>query len=261
MSSIATDQGSLHYEVFGKGTPVILLHGYQGSWGLWQATMEALSTDFRTYALDFWGFGESGARRSGYAVDDFAGLILQFMLQLGIARAPLVGHSMGGTVGLLFAAQHPDRVQRIVAVDAPIIGGSLRFFPRVFGNRAVAWMTYHNLWLYRWIYRRLAPRYCSDPAWPNMMDRDVTRTTLEAFFESVGSLRRVDLRMLLQALDLPVLGIFGRRDNIVDPSQADLLQRLAPDARIAWLQRSGHFPMLDEPQEFVQQVCRFLHGN
>src|SRR4030067_2320695 len=98
MSSITTDQGILHYEVFGHGKPVILLHGYQGSWGLWQETMTKIGSNYRTYALDFWGFGESGDKRGAYDVQEFVSLVDQFLEKLGIARAPLVGHRMGGTV-------------------------------------------------------------------------------------------------------------------------------------------------------------------
>ena len=106
MSSITTDQGIVHYEVYGRGRPVILLHGWLGSWGLWQETMAYLGRFYRTYALDFWGFGESGKKRDTYDVQDFVSLVDQFMDQLGIAQAPLVGHSMGGTVSLAVAIRY-----------------------------------------------------------------------------------------------------------------------------------------------------------
>ena len=108
MSSITTDQGIVHYEVYGRGKPVILLHGWLGSWGLWQETMSFLGRYYRTYALDFWGFGELGKKRETYAVQDFVSLVNQFMEQLGIANAPLVGHSMGGTVSLSVAIDIPN---------------------------------------------------------------------------------------------------------------------------------------------------------
>ena len=125
MSSITTDQGIVHYEVYGRGRPVILLHGWLGSWGLWQETMGFLGRFYRTYALDFWGFGESGKKRETYAVQDFVSLVDQFMEQLGIANAPLVGHSMGGTVSLSVAIKYPQRVSKVVVVGSPIVGSSL----------------------------------------------------------------------------------------------------------------------------------------
>lgn len=258
MSSITTDQGSVHYEAFGHGRPVILLHGYQGSWGLWQETMTVLGQSYRTYALDFWGFGESGSRRSTYALHDFVSLVNQFMEQLGIARAPLVGHSMGGTVALQTAIEFPERVEKAAVIGAPVVGSSLSFFPRVFGYPAVGWLTYHNLWVYKAFYRLLAPRYSRHPDWVKIMDRDVSRTALEAFFASIGSLRQTDLRADLPRIRVPVLGIFGALDNVVDPRQRYALAEGVPDVAIELFTGSGHFSMLDQPLEFVRRLRLFL---
>ncbi|MFM8369899.1 MAG: alpha/beta fold hydrolase [Chloroflexota bacterium] len=258
MSSITTDQGIVHYEVFGRGKPVILLHGYQGSWGLWQETMAYLGAFYRTYALDFWGFGESGTKRSTYAVKDFVSLVYQFMEQLGIVRAPLVGHSMGGTVSLMTAMQHPDRVQKVVVIGSPISGSSLYFFPRVFGYRTVGWLTYHNLWIYKGFYRILSPFYSKDKNWAKMMDRDVSQVSLEAFFSSIGSLRRTDLRPSLHSLQAPVLGMYGDKDIVVNPNQWKPLLDGAPKARIERFHTAGHFIMLDEPITFNQKLKNFL---
>jgi pimeloyl-ACP methyl ester carboxylesterase len=259
--SISTDQGSLHYEVSGRGRPVVLLHGYLGSWGLWQSTMEQLGASFRTYAVDFWGFGESGARRPSYAVDDFVTLVDQFMEQMGIACAPLVGHSMGGSVALLVASRYPDRVTQAVAIASPIVGSSLRFFPRVFGRRSVGWLMHKNLWLYRRLYRLLGPMYSRDPNWADMMDRDVSHVKLEAFFSSIGSLRSIDLRPVLRRIAVPVLGMYGGRDNVVHPEQWRLLKQGIPASAVEHFPESGHFIMLDEPKDFMQRLRSFLDGS
>src|SRR5512141_186932 len=149
MSSITTDQGIVHYEVYGRGRPVILLHGWLGSWGLWQETMSFLGRYYRTYALDFWGFGESGKKRKTYAVQDFISLVDQFMEQLGISQAPLVGHSMGGTVSLSVAMQYPQRASKVVVVGSPVIGSSLSLLLKLFGRRPIGYITYQNLWAFK----------------------------------------------------------------------------------------------------------------
>jgi pimeloyl-ACP methyl ester carboxylesterase len=84
--------------------------------------MAYLGAFYRTYAMDFWGFGESGKKRETYAVSDFVNLVNQFMEQLGIVHAPLVGHSMGGTVSLSVAIKYPERVSKVVVVGSPIVG-------------------------------------------------------------------------------------------------------------------------------------------
>jgi len=89
MSSITTDPGILHYGVYGRGKPLILLRGRLGLWGLWQDTIAYLGRYDRTCVLDFWGCGESGKKLATYQVDDFVDLVNQFMDRLGLV-SPLV---------------------------------------------------------------------------------------------------------------------------------------------------------------------------
>ncbi len=258
MASITTDQGVVHYEVYGRGNPVILLHGWLGSWGLWKETMEYLGRYYRTYALDFWGFGESGKKRDTYEVVDFVHLVDQFMEQLGIFHAPLVGHSMGGTVSLSVAIQYPDRVHKVIVIGSPITGSSLSFLLKLFGQRIIAYIIHHNLWILRWGFRVLAPLYSRDKRWSEMMNRDLSRTTLESFLTSISSLRRTDLRPVLNQIQIPVLGMYGDKDIVVDPQQWRPLLEGIPEAKIERYQTAGHFIMLDEPDKFMTSLKDFL---
>ncbi len=258
MSSITTDQGAVHYEVYGRGKPVILLHGWLGSWGLWQDTMKFLGRYYRTYALDFWGFGESGKRRDSYAVQDFVSLVDQFLDELGITEAPLVGHSMGGTVSLSVAIQYPQRVRKAVVIGSPIVGTSLSFLLKLFGMAPIAYIVHHNLWGLKLGFHLLAPLYSQDKDWPAMMNRDLSRTTMESFLTSIASLRRTDLRPYLKQINIPVLGMYGDKDIVVDPKQWKPLEDAVPQAKIERFQTAGHFIMLDEPAEFMTRLKNFL---
>ncbi len=258
MSSITTDQGIVHYEVYGRGRPVILMHGWLGSWGLWQETMTYLGRFYRTYALDFWGFGESGTKRSTYQVQDFVGMVDQFMEQLGISQAPLVGHSMGGTVSLSVAIHYPQRVRKVVVIGSPIVGSSLSILLKLFGRRWIAALVHHNLWALKLSYHVLAPFYSRDPRWADMMDRDVSRTTLESFLISIASLRKTDLRPSLNQIKMPAMGMFGNRDIVVNPNQWKPMLAGIPHARIERFPSAGHFIMLDEPQTFQETLRSFL---
>ncbi len=258
MSSITTDQGIVHYEVFGRGRPVILLHGWLGSWGLWQETMAYLGRTYRTYALDFWGFGESGSKRGSYAVQDFVSLVDQFMDQLGITCAPLVGHSMGGTVSLSVAVQYPQRVTKVVVVGSPIVGSSLAWALRMAGRRMIAVLLFNMMWAFRLGMRVASPFICHDPHFPEMMDHDLSRTSLESFLLSIASLRRTDLRPLLSNVTVPSMGMYGDKDVIVDPKQWQPMQAGISTARIERFPKAGHFIMLDEPETFMQKLKQFL---
>jgi pimeloyl-ACP methyl ester carboxylesterase len=258
VSSITTEQGSVHYEVYGRGRPVILLHGWLGSWALWQETMRYLGQHYRTYALDFWGFGESGTRRNSYSVKDFVVLVEQFMDRLGIASAPLIGHSMGGTVSLATAIQFPDRVSKVVVIGSPLVGRSLAIPLKLAGYRSIARILFNRMNLFRLAMRYYSPIICKDARFPEMMDQDLTRTTLESFLTSIYTLRRTDLRPELSRLKIPVMGMYGARDNIVHPRQWQVLEEQLPKAHIEWFPDAGHFIMLDDPDTCLDKINHFL---
>lgn len=258
MSSITTDQGIIHYEVYGRGKPIILLHGWLGSTGLWHDTMTFLGQYYRTYALDFWGFGESGKKRNTYQVTDFVSLVDQFMDRLGILEAPLVGHSMGGTVSLAVALAFPERVKKVVVIGSPVVGSSLALPLKLAGQDWIAFMLFHMMGAFRAGMRLASPLICRDPKFPQMMDHDLSQTTLESFLISIASLRRTDLRPNLDEIRIPVMGMYGNRDNIVSPRQWQPLQLKVGHARIERFPKAGHFIMLDEPLLFRQKLKDFL---
>jgi len=258
VSSITTDQGIVHYEVYGRGKPVILLHGWLGSWGLWQETMSYLGRYYRTYAMDFWGFGESGKQRQTYAIQDFVSLVNQFMEQLGITHAPLVGHSMGGTVSLSVAIRYPERVSKVVVVGSPIVGSSLAFPLKLAGYRPIAFMLFNMMGVFRMGMKVAYPFICRDERLGEMMDRDLSRTTVESFLLSIASLRRTDLRPMLDQIKVPAMGMYGDRDIIVHPKQWQPMQKGISHARIERFPLAGHFPMLEEPHQFAERLKAFL---
>lgn len=221
--------------------------------------MAYLGAFYRTYAMDFWGFGESGKKRETYAVQDFVGLVNQFMEQLGIVHAPLVGHSMGGTVSLSVAIKHPERVSKVVVVGSPIVGSSLAPLLKVSGYRPVAFLLFNMMGPFRAFMKYYYSRaICSDPRFPAMMDRDLSRTTVESFLLSISSLRRTDLRPMLDQIKVPALGMYGHKDKIVHPLQWQPMQQGIVGSRIEHFPNAGHFPMLEEPAEFSKRLKAFL---
>jgi pimeloyl-ACP methyl ester carboxylesterase len=93
--------------------------------------------------------------------------------------------------------------------------------------------------------------------WYKLLMRDLSRMTLESFLWSIHSLHHTDLSPRLGALRMPVLGVYGWGDKIVDPRQSELFQRVA-HARVEMLDVSRHFPMLDEPAAFHSILLSFL---
>ncbi len=251
----------MHYEAYGRGRPVILLHGWLGSWALWRDTIEELGKEFRTYALDFFGFGDSIDRSKSVGVDNYVDLVAQFMDKLGIPKAPLIGHSMGGTVSLGVASRYPQKVVKVVVIGSPIVGSSLNFFLKLSGYKQIANLVYTLPLLkesFIWALTQLGAK--NGRALYRMVREDASKVSSDSFFQSIGTLRETDMTDKLAAIQVPILGVYGKKDIIVHPNQSKYLLKHAPTAREAWFVDSGHFPMMDEPQRFYSTVVDFLKG-
>jgi pimeloyl-ACP methyl ester carboxylesterase len=259
--TLVTDQGIIHYETYGRGRPVILLHGWLGSWALWRDTIEVLGKEFRTYALDFFGFGDSIDRSKSVSVDVYVDLVNQFMERLGIVKAPLIGHSMGGTVSLGVASRYPQRVVKVAVIGSPITGASLNPFLKLSGNRFIANIVYTVPVIKDGFIFGLTRLGANDGvALHRMVKEDASKVSSDAFFQSIGTLHRTDMTPKLAEIKVPILGIYGRKDIIVSPKQSKHLLKYAPTASEAWFKNSGHFPMMDEPEQFHETVRSFLNG-
>jgi pimeloyl-ACP methyl ester carboxylesterase len=259
MSSIVTDRGIVHYETFGRGKPVVLLHCWLGSWNYWYSTMEYLSAHkYKTYALDFWGFGDS-AKHGSFSVTEYVRMVDQFMERMGLERARVMGHSMGGTVSLSLALAYPQRVSRVAVIGSPITGSGLAFLLKLSGYREFARVLYAVPGLLSLSMKLLSLSYAKD--WRTLYDmlkKDLSRTTMESFSASIRDLRFTDLRPRLGELHIPAMGIYGRRDNVVDPKQGELMREGIKNHIVHYFEHSGHFPMLDETDHFHKTILDFL---
>lgn len=120
MSALTVDGDLIHYEVLGRGRPVILIHDMIGSWRYWVPAMQHLHVKFRVYALDLYGYGDSAKITARYTLDQQIAMLDAFMLQLGLPKAALIGHGLGALVAAEFARLYPERVPRLMAVSAPL---------------------------------------------------------------------------------------------------------------------------------------------
>ena len=220
--------------------------------------MDFLGDSYRTYAIDFWGFGESDKRRESFTVPDFVTLVNDFMEQLGIKHAPLVGHSMGGTVSLSVAINHPKRVSKVVVIGSPIEGSSLSVLLKLASIRVIASLVYRMMNALKLGIRLAAPIITRESQWPAMIHRDLNQVTLESFLLSISSLRQTNLTQQLAPIYQPVMGMYGDRDVIVNPNQWNLLDASLKRVRIERFRHAGHFIMLDEPNQFKSILKEYL---
>ena len=120
MSATTIGGDLVHYEVLGRGRPVILVHGWLGSWHYWVPLMQQLHVKYRVYALDLFGFGDTAKNENKYDLDNQVNLIAEFLKQMGLPKAAFVGHGLGAMVLTHFAQRHPEHVARMCLISAPL---------------------------------------------------------------------------------------------------------------------------------------------
>jgi pimeloyl-ACP methyl ester carboxylesterase len=127
MSAITIGGDLVHYEVLGRGRPVILIHGWIGAWQYWVPMMQQIHLKYRVYALDLFGFGDSAKNPKKYSYEQQVNLLSEFMNQMGLPKAAFIGHGLGAMILIKFASEHPERVARMLLVGAPLFNpGDLR---------------------------------------------------------------------------------------------------------------------------------------
>ena len=243
MSAIVIKEGLVHYEVIGRGKPLLFVHGWLGSWRYWVPAMEELSARHRTYALDLWGFGDSDKLSSYYTIDAYVELLGEFLDQLGVWRVPIVGHALGGLVALLFASRAPERVEKVMGVSVPILAEAV--------NRPLAGFSGNGEALARLITRRAN--------FPEI-DTEVRKIDTAAVAASVRSLADHDLRRVLPPLETPILLAYGRDDPLIKVPEQGWLEDCDENVRAIALSGAQHFPMLEERNKFNRPLMDFLEA-
>lgn len=120
MSAVTVDGELVHYEVLGRGRPVVLVHGWIGSWRYWIPLMQQTHLKYRVYALDLFGFGDSSKNPAHYSVQHQVNMLEEFMNKMGIPKAAMIGHALGALVLTQFAKNNADRVARMMVTSMPL---------------------------------------------------------------------------------------------------------------------------------------------
>jgi pimeloyl-ACP methyl ester carboxylesterase len=262
----------VHYKIYGEGEKTfILLHGFGASLFSWREIVQPLSAYGTAIAYDRPAFGltERPMEWEGenpYSQASQIELLIHLMNTLRIEKAILVGNSAGGTIAMLTALQHPERVEALILVDPAVYAG----------GGAPAWI--HPL-LNTPQMNHLGPLFARQiqtrgPEIVQMAWHDPSKITNEimdgytkplqaenwdkALWYLTVSSRESNLQNQLQNFNMPVLIITGDDDRIVPTEQSIRLASEIPNAQLVVIPQSGHVPHEEKPNEFMQAVINFL---
>lgn len=235
----------------GSGAPVVVLHGWGASIETVVSIVRALQGIAEVHALDLPGFGESQAPREPWGVDDYRRFLGSFMDAVGIAQpAALIGHSNGGRVAIAMAAAEPQRVSRMILVDSA-------------GIRPKRGFTYYRKVSMAKVGKHAARRLGAPGR--RLRDALVGRAASADYAAAPPEMRatfvrlvNADLRDLLPQVRVPTLLIWGQQDTATPVSDAQLMERLIPDAGLVLFEGAGHYSYLDQPARFATIARHFL---
>lgn len=259
----------VHYQRAGNGRPLLLLHGLVGSAKNWRQNISFLSRHSTVYAVDLFNMGQS-QRVPGLdaGLEATADRLASCMDALGLNEADIAAHSHGGSVAMMFAARHPDRVRRLI-LFAPAnpfcdLGNQLiRFYQTPFG----IWLARQIPSLPRMLKATALSRMYGDPSRvaqgslegyteglhvPGTIDHVLQ--VIQCWFDDMGLLRSAITRLAAK----PTLLIWGDRDRAVGLNSAHELQRMLPQSSLLVLPGVGHIPFEEMPDACNQAMRDWL---
>lgn len=258
-SKTATIYGQkIHYIEAGKGPTVILLHGLGADWSSWSQTIGPLAQKYRVIALDQIGFGRSDKPLINYRVGTLVDFLNGLYKELKVERASLVGNSLGGFTATAFALAHPDKVDRLVLVDAAGYSVPKDVDPRTFsllnpstreGVKQIMATIFYNKQMF-------TSDTFVDAAFARKMSAG-DGYTIQRFIESI--IRGEDvLDGRLAAIKQPTLILWGREDMLTPLAMGERFKQDIAGSELVIFEKCGHVPQLEKAAEFNAALMKFL---
>jgi pimeloyl-ACP methyl ester carboxylesterase len=272
-------EAKVAYYEEGSGEPLLLLHGCPFSSYIWRKVIPLLSPRYRCLAPDLLGLGDTETPTDAdWSLRAQAAMVVGFLDALGIERTHVVGHDHGGAVAQLLAAEHPDRVDRLVISNAEAYDNWPSEEERLF-VRATQIPVLSDVVLWAWSRRplfRLTLREAKAVHDPKVLSaelldgyiranlsdrhrRDKTQRFLAGQFDPKNNRVTMDLLEGLRRFDHPTLLVWAKDDLHFGPEWGERLRRDIPGAvRLELLPETGHLLMEEKPERFAALVGEFL---
>lgn len=256
----------------GEGEVLLLIHGMAGSSETWRSVIPPLAKKFRVIAPDLLGHGESAKPRTDYSLGAFAVWLRDFLDELGVSRATVIGHSLGGGVAMQFVYQHPDYAQRLILISSGGLGPDVGWVLRLLsapgaelvlpviastpvlsvGNKLRSWLRGAGIQSPRGAELWNAYSSLSDGETRQSFLKTL-RSVVDYRGQAVSALNRLRLRE-----ELPVMAIWGERDGIIPVDHAYAAHEARTDARLEVLPDVGHFAQVEAPMRVVELIEDFI---
>lgn len=259
------------FRLKGQGDTLLMIHGIAGDSRTWDEPMNRLAGSYRVLAPDLPGHGESEKPRGDYSLGAHACFLRDLLRSLGIARATVVGHSLGGGIAMQLAYQHPECVDRMVLVASGGLGPDVSALLRLLslpgaelvlsllvpqfvlerGNAVRAWLRDRGVRA-----PRFAEMWQAYASLADMESRKAFMRELRSVVDHEGQI--VSARDRLHLAELPVLIVWGDRDPIIPVAHGRSAHEAIRGSRLEIFEGAQHFPHAEQPDRFAEAVAEFL---
>ena len=252
MEKIKINDIELAYVRRGKGTPLVLLHGFPLDHHLWDNVSSLLEDKFDLILPDLRGFGESTTVNSPYSMDDYASDIAGLLDKMGIQKAAIVGHSMGGYVALAFARLYPERVSGLALISSQVLADPPdRKEGRYKSAADVAEKGIGG------VVEAMTSKFTSDARLQAIARSIMEKQKPDAYIGALKAMaERPDSTSLLSAFKFPVVVVHGEADALIPVARAREVKAAVPDLHYVELKDTGHVPMLEAARETAEALLR-----
>ena len=250
MEKVNVNDIQMAYARRGDGPPLVLLHGFPLDHHLWDEVVPLLDSTFDVITPDLRGFGESTISDPQPSMDDYASDIAELLDQLEIAKAAIVGHSMGGYVALAFARLYPDRVSGLGLVSSQVLAdtperkeGRYKSAADVEANGISS------------VVEAMSPKFTSDEKLQEYA-RDLMGQQQPAAY--IGALKamaeRSDSTPLLASFHFPIVVVHGDSDSLIPIDRAREVKAAISQAHVVEIPGAGHIPMMEAKEKTAEAL-------
>lgn len=250
MEKVNVNGIELAYTRRGKGTPLVLLHGFPLDHHIWDEGAAHLEGTFDLILPDLRGFGGSTTVDKPYTMDDFASDTASLLDHLGVDKAAIAGHSMGGYVALAFARLHPGRVSGLGLISSQVLADPP---DRKEGRYKTAADVAENG--IDGVVDAMTTKFTSDAELQAFARRNMEGQNPAAYIGALKAMaERQDSTPLLASMKYPVVVLHGDGDQLIPVDRAREVRDALPHARYVELKGVGHIPMLEAVNETVEAL-------
>lgn len=260
------DGHKISFREQGEGSPVVLMHGIPTNSLMWRDVMPQLAKSHRVIAPDMLNYGESAKPKSAdVSINAQSRMMVKLMDALGVRRADIVAHDIGGGVAQLMAVNHPEKIRRLVLLDSICFDSWP--IPEFEPLQQPAAESEMNLSDFMSMMRGFMPNgvhnksIMSDERIDMYLKPWSTETGKQAFFRNVRRLNKEYTQAIAEQIcHIPheTLIMWGEHDPFQKPEYAEKLAAAIPHSQLVWIKDAGHWLIDEKPAEISEHITRFL---